>query len=35
MAKGETYWINYLKDLINKHCKETNSNLSKKIYLKF
>jgi len=30
--KPETqYWINYLKNLIEEHYKETNSNLSKKI----
>ena len=30
--KPETkYWINYLKNLIKEHYKETNSNLSKKI----
>ena len=25
------YWINYLKNLINEHYQETNSQLSKKI----
>ena len=25
------YWVNYLKNLIENHCKETNSNLSQKI----
>ena len=30
--KQETkYWVNYLKNLIEDHCKETNSNLSQKI----
>ena len=30
--KPETkYWINYLKNLIQDHCKETNSNLAQKI----
>jgi glutamate synthase (NADPH/NADH) large chain len=30
--KTETkYWVNYLKILIENHCKETNSNLSQKI----
>ena len=29
------YWINYLKDLIEEHYKETNSNLSKKIIENF
>jgi glutamate synthase (NADPH/NADH) large chain len=30
--KPETkYWVNYLKNLIENHCKETNSNLSRKI----
>jgi glutamate synthase (NADPH/NADH) large chain len=30
--KPETkYWVNYLKNLIEDHCKETNSNLSQKI----
>jgi len=30
--KPETkYWVNYLKNLIENHCKETNSNLSQKI----
>jgi len=30
--KPETkYWLNYLKNLIKEHWKETNSNLSKKI----
>ena len=30
--KPETkYWVNYLRNLIENHCKETNSNLSQKI----
>ena len=30
--KPETkYWVNYLKNLIQDHCKETNSNLAQKI----
>jgi len=29
------YWISFLKDLIEEHFKETNSNLSKKIFENF
>jgi len=29
------YWINYLKNLVNQHFQETNSNLSKKIIENF
>ena len=29
------YWINYLKDLVNEHYEETNSELSKKIIKNF
>ena len=29
------YWVNYLKNLIQDHCKETNSNLSQKIINNF
>ncbi len=30
-----SYWINYLKELISEHYRETNSNLSKKILTNF
>ena len=29
------YWKSYLKDLVEEHCKETNSSLSKKIIENF
>ena len=29
------YWITYLKNLVQEHCKETNSEFSKKIIENF